>query len=529
MSYYFSKNQAGLIEANAANDGYSATLRWSAAYPTVTTNKIAYNIYYTNFKDTIYSEGPKFIVADGSTQAVIINLSPGDTYYFSVRAVEYDPTLTNVAQIPKFSGSLLVYPETLLSVNVGLTDTVFNVLDVSTFPSFGIIRIGHEAIRYTSTNKLTNQLITLNSLFRGYLGSVPATHRTDGYDGYAVQDVNIGLLLGNEESNTKIFETQCRFDIDNYAYTTKDGYRQRTMDLLTVDLASSDHYNVGFNSYDYAGYHSTDPVQLLNGDCVGSYIGGEQYCVDGYNGVGMVLRGFSFQEQSNQRLEELLTVTGEHVVLVRKQRQGIICSCVRASTEYADDRCPRCLGSGLVSGWEQYYNPRRADSKIMIRIGPNDDKVRPTEAGFESESILDCWTLVVPTVKDRDFFIRFDQDGNEEFRYEILSVTRNRLLQGLSGAQKFKAQRVRKTDPIYQVRVFRNTEPLPARIQTSIASSPGILPHMHDIIYSSSVTSPNQLNGTTSIVQGHSHVIIGGLIGAAGSGESLHTHTIVIP
>ena len=359
---------------------------------------------------------------------------------------------------------------------------------------------------------------------RGFMNTIPSMHNTDGYDGYSTWSPMISYILGKEETNSIIFPCQSRFEYPTFQFTVPDGYHQVTKDLLTTDLSASDAFNVGFASYDYAGWRRTDPVQLLSGECVGSYFGGQQFCADGYNGVGQMLRGLSFQERNNQRQEYLLSLTGEPVCLVRRVWRGITCDCYTPGQEYPDDRCPKCYGTKFVVGWEQYYNPRRSDGRIMVRFSPTDDDLKQYEAGLESELTSDCWTLTVPTIKDRDFIVRFDEDDNEEYRYEVLSVNRNRTLTRLEGAQKFRVQRVRKFDPIYTVRVFRNTQFLPRQLNTGIGSTTGIPPHTHTIQVNENVTSIAQINQLTGVNFGHNHPIVNGVIQ-----EVLgHTHSIIL-
>jgi len=521
MPYYLSRTIVGVSEVSAFNDGFTVEVKWNTAYPESVLLNIAYHIYYSTDSETVFSEGVKFIALTGNS-ARIADLTPGDTYFFAVRAVEYDPNIVSPSQLIPVTDVLFAYPSTMLTQNILATDTTIPVISTTRFPDSGLIRIGIELIRYTVKGAT---FFLTNSSGRGYAATTASHHDTDGYDGTRIQDTNIGLFLGTEDQNTKIYNVLCRFDLDHFSYRTADGYAQRLKDFMTSDLASSDLANEDFQSYDYAGWHRTDPTLLLNGECVDTYIGGEQGCADGYGGVGRVRRGLSIQEQNNQRQEFLLNVIGEPVVLVKKQRAGIYCKCYLPSSEYPDNRCPVCLGSGFVSGWEQYFNQRRSDRRIMVRFGPVDDKLKSGEAGLDPGIIFDCWTLTVPTIKDRDFIIRFDQDGNEEFRYEVLSVSRNRLLQSLMGGQKFKAQRIQKTDPIYQVRVLRDAAPLPRVLTTSIASSPGILPHSHQIVVVDGVTTLSEVNQTTSIAQGHSHQIIDGIVQTQWLG---HTHTIVI-
>jgi len=457
-------------------------------------------------ENAVFSEGVKF-VCDGYTQADISNLSPGQLYHFAVRAVEYTSAV-NVSQLPTAYDNLKIYPNSYLRANISDTASLIPLIDISDFPNYGIIQIGVELINYLSKDSLNNNLNLTNiSLQRGYLNTIASIHNVDGYDGYETWvPPYASYLLGKEESNTKVFPCQNRFEYPNYQRTDADGYHQVKVDLLTSDLSGSDEYNENFSPYDYAGWHRTDPVQLLNGECVGSYIGGEQFCADGYESVGGVLRGFSLQEQNNQRQEMLLSITGEPVVLIKRMRTGITCSCYTPGKEYADDRCPKCYGSKFVLGFEQFFNPRRSDGRIMARFSPADEDVKMQDAGLESEMLADVWTLTVPTIKDRDILVRFDQDGNEEFRYEVLSVNRNKTVNALQGGQKLRVQRIRKYDPAYKITVFRDTSTMPTTKTTLPGSTTGIPSHSHTyVINEHNVSTFNQTSG---IAFGHNHKII---------------------
>jgi hypothetical protein len=90
----------------------------------------------------------------------------------------------------------------------------------------------------------------------------------------------------------------------------------------------------------------------------------------------------------------------------------------------------------------------------MIRIHPFSDDLKIEDSqGLVQPSELTAWTINVPTLKDRDFIVRFNEDGTEEFRYEVLDVTRNKLFFGQSGKQEFRMRRHDKTDVIYQLDV----------------------------------------------------------------------------
>lgn len=930
MLYYAINTNVGLDAAISNGDGYSINIKWFKAFSNFDGYSVAYQLYYSTNRADVFSEGVKFISYDGYLSADIDNLTPGQLYYFSVRPVEYNPIVVNPSLLIAATGNLKVCPETLLRQNISNTDLIIPLIDVADFPDYGVVQIGVELIQYLSVDRANNNLILTSPSQRGYWNTFARIHNIDGYDGYSYWNPSVRFSLGKEYTTfDRIYPCQSRFDLDYNAFTIADGYKQVTKDLLTTDLSGSDAYNEDFNSYDYDGWHRTDPVKLISGECVGSYLSGEQFCADGYDGVGRMLRGIPLQERILQRQEVLLSITGEPVVLIKRQRTGIVCNCVLPSSEYPDDRCPRCfapgtlvqtedglraietinvgdrvlssdgkyykvtetiktpfegklksisttttttpilatedhpfltlrgshgvknvcgpnsnckafiergdgdaynsdvrqvksgrwharvttkqhgrkaigtfntkeeallavkeykelhsepghtlkfddaknlkekdwlvtknsliekdietiaipqkfikntklgmkrqgsevfnvdedflwmiglylaegssgkrsitfalhkkeqsfveklnkifnkynypvktyeskksngisvtvhssslakwfplfLGKGcnnkkipqelmnlpnnksmaiingiydgdgskrekeivqtseilalqmvdllhrcgknplvrqqiskkltpkgnkrkiaycvnweedslnrenrkgrwkffeqkltkvkkieeidysgfvynlevegdhtyivqnilvhncfgtkFVMGFEQYFNPRRSDGRIMVRFSPADEDLKMQEAGLESELITECWTLTVPTVKDRDILVRFDQDGNEEFRYEVLSVNRNRTVTQLESAQRMRVQRIRKFDIAYQINVFRDTKTLPTKINTSITNAFGIGPHKHEIV--STDQSIDKFSQLSSIVQGHNHQVV---------------------
>ena len=65
---------------------------------------------------------------------------------------------------------------------------------------------------------------------------------------------------------------------------------------------------------------------------------------------------------------------------------------------------------------------------ILIRVYPfTDDLEIKGSQGLIQPVEQNAWTITFPTLKDRDMIIRFTEDGIEEFRYEVLNVTRNKL------------------------------------------------------------------------------------------------------
>lgn len=526
MPFYGNPVRAGTDAVASLGDGYTINVKWFQAYPNKPSNRIMYHIYFSTVKEEVYLEGVKYISADGSLQANIIDLVPGQEYFFAVRPVEYNPLMLNPSlDLPIAYDNLRFYPTSLLRQDISATSLLIPLVDVEGFPHMGTIKIGIEQIQYLSVDQ-TNKNLVLTSLDqRGINNSKARPHTVSGFDGYQVWDPTVRLFASGEDSRfDRIFVCQSRFEYPNFPFTLVDGYHQVTKDLLSTDLSAADAANTTFPMYDFAGYHRTDPVQLLDGTCVGSYIGGEMGCIDGYGNI-QILRGLSLQDQNLQRQEVLLSVTGRNAVLIKRVQTGITCSCYLASSEYPDDRCPFCYGTKFVFGYEQYFNPRSSDGRIKVRPGPTDENTKMYEAGLESEFPLSLWTLAVPTIKTRDVIVLFDQDDNEEFRYEVTTITRNNTIVGQEGGQLFKVMRIRKFDPAYQIRIFRNTADFPSKLNTSIGFTTGIPPHTHEIVINEKIISVTQINQTTAVTQGHNHPIVNGQVM-----EVLgHTHNIILP
>jgi hypothetical protein len=360
---------------------------------------------------------------------------------------------------------------------------------------------------------------------RGWNNTPITEHTICGFDGYQYWSPTVSEIIYAEDANwDQIYACESRFEYPHFPFTMVDGYSQVTTDYLSTDYSAADAANVTFPEYDFAGYHRTDLVQLVNGTCVGSYIGGQQGCIDGYGNYN-VYRGISMQDQNTQRQDLKLQLDGQPACLIRRVQTGITCSCYLMNSEYPDDRCPFCYGTKFVFGYEQYFDPRHSDGRILVRLSPTDEVLKMYEAGLESEFPLAMWTLTVPTIKMRDVLVLFDQDGNESFRYEVAAVTRNQTFIGLDGGQNLKTFRVRKTDPIYQIRIFRDTADFPQTLSTSLGFAPGLPPHSHTIQVNEGVLAVCQVNQTTGVSQGHNHPIVNGQVM-----EVLgHTHQIILP
>jgi hypothetical protein len=652
MVQYANPILCGLNRVSSLGDGYTVHLTWYLAYPSAVGNKIAYHIYFATERDCVYSEGVKYVIIDGSLNANIADLTPGQDYWWSLRPVEYDPEIvTFLPELPIAFDNVRFYPTSMLRNNIGPTDLIIPLIDVEGFPEAGFIKIGVELILYLAVDTANNNLIvpgpgsgdgahlqlqsnneyyipagtnigqgTMNDLslvsttaandnwkvicvyieqdnhgnpipatakfevigefsgavrdqytnpvvweangqlttspvfdfsitetaqfhvgdyfimqtvgaIPGSLGgrgfnNTPATmHTVSGFDGYNVWSPIVSVIAIEEDSGwDNIYACQSRFEYPNFPFTILDGYHQVTQDILSTNYSAADAANVTFPMYDYSGYHRTDPVLLLNGTCVGSYIGGQMGCIDGYGNYNIV-RGLSLENQNTQRQDILLSVTGQPACLIHREQTGVTCSCYLSSSEYPDDRCPFCYGTKFVFGFDQYFNPRRSDGRIMVRLGPTAENLKMHEAGLESEFPLEIWTLTVPTIYTRDILVLFDQNDNESFRYEVANVTRNQTILGLDGGQKLTTFRIRKTDPLYQIRIFRDTSDFPQTLNTSLGMALGIPPHSHTIQVNENVLAVSQINQTTGISQGHNHPIVNGQVMTVLG----HTHQIILP
>lgn len=517
----FDASVHGLKTVTSLSDGYTVFLDWHKEFATPSNWDVVYNIYWSTSKKTIFSEGVKFVVKDVLSAEAHDFFTPGKTYYFAVRAAGHEPGTLLFNQLQTNDVGLRIYPQAVLMSNMTAIQDYIHVDDVSIFPPSGIVLIGAELMSYSSIDLVDGYLMNVQ---RGLYGYEPRIHNINGYDGVRVyENIFVNLWKGWESLNNAIGMVQIRF-FEEYAITNESGYRNRT-DILsgTKNLVVVDVKNDGFPGYDQAGWDRTYLPDYLSGKCVGTYFGGEYGCADGSECDGAV-RGLGVQAHMNMREEYLLEVTGEPVMLFRRQwsgKQSRHTSSTRENTTY---RGVDTYGTSLVTGYEPYFNPRRGDGKILVRFGPTKEDFKREDSGIENSFIPNCWTLVTPTIKDGDFIIRFNQDGTEEWRYEIIDVDRNRTLLQESGAQKFTAVRIRKTDPICQVPSIKNSG-ISSEILTSIgmvAGPGGILAHMHKIVLVNGICQ-TQL---TSIDQGHNHPvdennIIGNVLN--------HSHTIIIP
>ena len=120
--------------------------------------------------------------------------------------------------------------------------------------------------------------------------------------------------------------------------------------------------------------------------------------------------------------------------------------------------CSKCYGTGYVGGYDQFINRRRQDKLLMMSFPDTleDLKLDP-KSNLEQVYDPTCWALPIPTIRDRDLIVRFDFTGDQEFFYEVLNVTREKIMYKHFGRQKVSLKRLDKTDIVYHFNYIINT------------------------------------------------------------------------
>lgn len=531
---FYPPTDLGLTAALDEGTGTEVALEWKQAHPFDEDNVVFYNIYYDTRRENVFDGYPDFLVTD--VGATVGGLAPGDTHFFGLRAAEFDPLIFTTSGMSMAGPDMFFYPsDSMIDGYVGPTSMIVTANDTDGFPSSGILIVDTELIRYSSLSHSPVGFVVHPS-GRGYAGTTAAGHHNN---------TRITMYPGREETNTIIAQATPSFQKPNYALTYvlgdgygPDGYRdgydgyayhdgylmykQEPVNSLTTDGKNNDASG-DFPRFDYCGtWRAMSPQSFMQGQCRQSYFGGAQVRID-EDGYRHLVKVPNTKVHMLQREELLLESTGEPFVLLRRMWTGIRCTCFMMRREHPDARCPVCFSTGFVQGYVQFFNPRRSDRRILVRIDPATDDLNIVDrGGLEPMYEPDGWTLPFPQVKDRDILIRFNPDNTEAWRYEVLHVTRNRVLFTQTGAQKMKIKRMPKTDIIYQYPVVRDTSPTPGSIITSVSSAPGLVPHTHEIIVPDGANMLT-LKGATLESEGHNHIIYNGKVQSVLN----HTHILV--
>ena len=540
---FFPPTDLGLQAVLDSGNGTEVELRWETAAPYDEDNVIFYNVYYSTRRIDVLDGYPDFLASD--TSITIGGLPPGDTHYFAVRVSEFDPLAFTISGLMQAGLDMYFYPTGSLDGYIDAYATLVTS-DASGFPEFGILNVDSELIRYGSIQP-SGFVVATNG--RGFAGTIAEPHQAGS---------EIKLYSGKEDGNTIIVRATPTFQKPNYALTWvksdgygadgyRDGYdgydgyyndgygannrfdgydgyyrqRQQPFDAITTDGTNNDASGE-FPRFDYCGtWRTMSPQSFMQGQCRTTYFGGAQVKRDD-DGYRHLVKVADVRTHMLQREELLLESTGEPFVLLRRMWTGSRCLCFMNRREHPDARCPICFGTGFIQGYIQFFNSRRPDRRILVRIDPAADDLNIVDrGGLEPAYEPSAWTLPFPAVKDRDVLIRFNPNNTEEFRYEILDVTRVRAMFTQTGAQKFRIKRMPKTDIAYQFPVIRNTNPIPDALVTSVSSGPGLGPHSHQLVIKAGTDLAN-LKVATLMAENHNHIIINGVVQSVLG----HTHTL---
>jgi hypothetical protein len=540
---FFPPTDLGLVAALDEGTGTEVELNWKQAYPHDEDNVVFYNVYYSNKRANVFDGYPEFIVENTTT--TIGGIAPGDQLFFGVRVAEFVPNLFTTTGLEQAGTDMFFYPDAYVDGYVSPSSLIISASSVSGFPDYGILRIGDELITYSAKLSAPPRFVVRPN-GRGYEGTGASAHGVGR---------RIFLYSGKQDGNTIIASAVptfqkpnyaiayvgagegCRLDgyrdgYDGYATVGPDGYidgylrfKENSVDSLTTDGKNNDESG-NFKRFDYCGsYRTHSPEGFMENQCTGTYWGGVQLQPNPTNPSEMVrVRVPDVRTHMLQREELLLETTGEPFVLVRRMWTGARCFCFMQRSEQPNKRCPICYGTGFTQGYTQFFNPRRPDRRILVRIDPATDDLNIVDrGGLEPEYEPSGWTLPFPAIKDRDVLIRFNPDNTEAWRYFVLNVTRNKAFFTQTGAQKLTLKRVPKTDLIYQFPVTRDARPLAVTHTTSVNAAPAVPAHSHSIVVSQG-TSLATLKTATLESEGHNHVIFNGVVQEVLN----HTHTIII-
>ena len=418
----------GLVRVVDVGNGSDIDLEWSTPISRYYNSDVNVLIYYSTDRLNIFDSQPAYIAEKGATSATINGLRVGTGYYFAARVMEsYKGTINTSGMDERFPGIFSIPDKTSLSLVLAADSFVIEVEDVLGFPEEGFLLINLEVIRYNAVDRIGNRFFVPQG-GRGLNNTTAVYHDIS-------EEVGL-FLLCQDDNNVIIYGTS------TYQDPVSTGRQDNSIGIIVPDF--SDFERMEHDGLDHCGYHKAVPWQALNGknDC-GTYLGGI------YNGF----RGIDIFQRAMDREEELMENVGEKCVLFRRKWSGETCSCVTLRRQHPKIRsCRFCYGTGFVGGYDQIFNTRRADKRVMIRFYEAQEDLK---LGDHTHLMQDfqptALALFKPIVKDRDLVVRFDYTGDIEYIYEVLNVSRERFVFNKYGRQKLSIIRLDKTDILYQI------------------------------------------------------------------------------
>ena len=445
--------QIGIYQANDLGIGTAVKLVWGYAVAPLGYD-IYYNIYVSPDVDTIF-DAPYGISVEQN--AVVPGLSPGDGYFFGVQAT-YFPIASNLSEMNQVSANLYAFPpNTLVDEGSGsyLSSDTGPLVVTSTagYPDFGIIKAGDELMAYSGKTPVTFIISYRDYFDRGNLLTHP-------------NGTTVEFFRGIEDFNGAYFRAVPTWDDGtNPPWLSPDGYEipgsmqdQDGYRAWKSDLINEDHTNYEENFIDTpprkrCGYRTTDFNALYTKNACNTYAGGRE---DGFGG------GIDLNRSVIQREEFLLSTTGEPWTLLRMKSQGRQCRRFSLRHEHASERCGICFGTKFEGGYDRFPNPRQwrtdrpnPEGFIPLRVNPylNDTPLLEDRGRAQIDQLV-VWGLSIPAIKKGDILIRYLKDDlaepiEEDFRFEVVNVTRNATILGFDGRQESTIRKLDKTHIIY--------------------------------------------------------------------------------
>lgn len=438
--------------------GTTVKVEWVEAKAPRGFSRIYYNVYQDTSLVNMLSGEP--LGFSTSTSAIIPDLTPGKGYYYLVRA-SYQLSNLPTTGFDTLSQDFFAYPA---ATQVQESDGYFyegqvgNLFVTSTegYPASGYLNVGSEILKYISITSNSFNISQRDVFGVGATADYPSGQTVAFFKG--IEDDNRFYYRTTPSWDAGVDVPRMPVPMDGPEYMQdSDGYRSIPEDLVTEDHTAEEDANSGFDSFHYCGYRTADFSKLFSRQQCGTYSGGRQ---DGFGG------GIDIFTANAQRAEILLGLTGEMFILLRRKWTGKQCPILSMRTEHPHARCGVCYGTGFTGGYDRYLNQRTIRPNVLnpngfiaMRVSPyqNDLELSP-ERGLVQVDQLEVWTLPVPIIKDRDILVRFILDPAtntylEEYRYEILNVTRNKLLFGKDGIQKATIKKLDKTREVLKIPV----------------------------------------------------------------------------
>ena len=416
----------GVVKVTDVGIGDSLKIEWMQPVRRYYGSDVYVLIYLSYDRLGLFENDPSYIVRESSLSATIDGLPTGDMVYCGARALEAYKDTFDLTGMVEFGEDVFEIPDAT-SVSETILDSDFIIPTDTTdgYPKSGLILVGKEVVRYSDISESKTGFI-VDDNGRGLNNTSRSTH---------LQGESVSLFLKCQDSNEIIVGGVPTYHAD----VDSDREIQNT-GVVVNDYSDNDRKF--FQGFDFCGYHTPLPQQILQGknDC-GSYLGGE------FNGF----RGMNLFDRMLNREEVLLDQVGEPVILLKRIWDGPTCSCATLRREHPSvKKCKTCFGTGFENGFDRYVNLRREDERVMLSFADTlEDLSLQAHKSLEVQYEPSCWTLPIPAIKDRDLIVRFDFTNDTEYIYEVLSVTKEKLIYKHYSRQRLQLKRLDKTDIVY--------------------------------------------------------------------------------